>query len=150
MTMPNTQQKSFLASLFDFGFTSFITLRFLKVIYAVFVVLIILAGVVFLLLGLASGRAAGVLLGIVGAPLITLLYLVMARVYMEFIAMFFRIGDNSALTVQLLSANAGLAPGNLGAPSRHGAPPFPAATYPAAPQPPAAGAQDWGPPAPTS
>ena len=45
MTTSNSQQKNFIASLFDFGFTSFVTLRFLKVIYAIFVVLILLVGV---------------------------------------------------------------------------------------------------------
>ena len=44
MTTSNSQQKNFIASLFDFGFTSFVTLRFLKVIYAIFVVLILLVG----------------------------------------------------------------------------------------------------------
>ena len=55
MTTNNTQQKNFLASLFDFGFTSFVTLRFLKVIYAIVVVVVLLAGLAFLIVGLSTG-----------------------------------------------------------------------------------------------
>ena len=102
---PNGEQKSFFASLFDFQFTSFITLRFLKVIYAVLVAVILLGGVVFLIAGLASGTASGVLVGLIVAPLATLFYLILARIYLEVIAMFFRIGDNTSLAVQLLGGN---------------------------------------------
>jgi hypothetical protein len=109
VTASNSQQKSFFASLFDFGFTSFITLRFLKVIYTILVVLILFVGAIALIVGLASGSAAGVLLGLILAPLLTLFYLIMARVWLEVIAMFFRIGDNTSLAVHLLSgANPGL------------------------------------------
>ena len=102
MTPPHQQQKSFFATLFDFGFTSFITLRFLKVIYGILVALILLTGAIFFFSGLASGSALGVVFGLIVAPLATLVYLIMTRIGLEVIAMFFRIGDNTALTVQIL------------------------------------------------
>lgn len=102
MTAPGSQEKGFLASLFDFGFTSFVTLRFLKVIYAIWVVLILIAGVAFLIAGFSSGTTIGVIGAIIFAPLITLLYIIGARIFFEIVAMFFRIGDNTYLAVQLL------------------------------------------------
>ncbi len=102
MTTSNSQQKNFIASLFDFGFTSFVTLRFLKVIYAIFVVLILLAGLFFLIGGLSTGNSLTIIGAIIFAPLVTLVYLVLARIAFEVIAMFFRIGDNTFLAVQLL------------------------------------------------
>jgi uncharacterized protein DUF4282 len=126
VTASNPQQKSFFASLFDFGFTSFITLRFLKVIYTILVVLILFVGAIALIVGLASGSAAGVLLGLILAPLLTLFYLIMARVWLEVIAMFFRIGDNTSLAVQLLN---GANPGQPG----YGAQPGPSVPWGPAP-----------------
>ena len=102
MTTNNSQQKNFIASLFDFGFTSFVTLRFLKVIYAIVVVVVLIGGLAFLIAGLATARGASILFVIIFAPLVTLVYLIFARVTFEIIAMFFRIGDNTFLAVQLL------------------------------------------------
>lgn len=96
--MPNTQieTKGFFASLFDFGFTSFITLRFLRVIYGVLVVLILLIAVV-AFVGMLSQGGLYILLAIVVVPIVTLFYLVMTRVSMEMVALFFRIGENTSL-----------------------------------------------------
>jgi hypothetical protein len=94
MATGSMETKGFFAALFDFGFTSFITLRFLKVIYAILVGLILLFGLVFLLAGLSRGGGeafATILL----APLGTLLYLIFTRISMEVIAVFFRIGEHT-------------------------------------------------------
>ena len=126
MTTNNSQQKNFLASLFDFSFTSFVTLRFLKVIYAIVVVVILLAGLAFLIVGLSTGTSTSILGAIIFAPLITLIYLIFARITFEVIAMFFRIGDNTFLAVQLLRGgnpggqwNPGAQPG-FGPPPQYG------------------------------
>jgi hypothetical protein len=104
--MPNTQieAKGFLASLFDFGFTSFITLKFLRVIYGVLVVLILLAGVGAFLGSILQGGLY-ILIAIIIVPIVTLIYLVLTRVSMEMVALFFRIGENTTLMV----ASAGVA-----------------------------------------
>jgi hypothetical protein len=107
------ETKGFISGLFDFGFTSFITLRFMKVIYAIIVVLVLLVGVVFLLgaiTSLANGEARGLFL-LVLAPLATLLYLVMARIWMEMIALFFRIGENTTRMAEALSGGSSPQPG---------------------------------------
>ena len=80
MTTSNSQQKNFIASLFDFGFTSFVTLRFLKVIYAIMVVIILLVGLFVLIGGLQTGNSLTIIGTIILAPLGTLVYLVLTRI----------------------------------------------------------------------
>jgi hypothetical protein len=98
--MPSTQieAKGFFASLFDFGFTSFITLKFLRVIYGVVVVLILVTGVVLFVASISQGGIYAVF-AIVVVPIVTLIYLVLTRVSLEIVALFFRIGENTSLMV---------------------------------------------------
>jgi Domain of unknown function (DUF4282) len=105
MANGSLEAKGFFAALFDFGFTSFITLKFLRLIYTVLVVLILLFGLVFLVVGLAGGGGRAVA-AIVLAPLGTLIYLIFVRIYMELIAMFFRIGENTSVMAAHLSGQA--------------------------------------------
>ena len=79
------------------------TLRFLKVVYAIVVVVILLAGLAFLIVGLGTGTSTSILGAIIFAPLITLIYLIFARITFEVIAMFFRIGDNTFLAVTVVA-----------------------------------------------
>jgi hypothetical protein len=97
---PNSQveAKGFFASLFDFGFTSFITLKFLSVIYGVVVVLILVTSVILFVTGISQGGTFAVL-AIVVIPIVALLYLVLTRVSLEIVALFFRIGENTSLMV---------------------------------------------------
>ena len=99
------ESKGFLGALFDFGFTSFVTLRFLKVIYALMACLIVLTGLCFFLVLVFRGGAL-ILLAIVGVPLVTLLYLVLARVTMEIVALFFRIGENTSVIASAVPVGA--------------------------------------------
>lgn len=70
---------------FDFSFTTFIALRFLKVIYAIAVGLVILFGAI-MFFALASKGGMGALLALIIVPLGVLFYLMTIRVYMEIIA----------------------------------------------------------------
>lgn len=92
------EAQGFLASLFDFGFTSFITLKFLRVIYTALVAVILLVGAVLFVALLARGGGS-ILVALVFVPLLTLLYLVVTRVSLEIVALLFRIGENTSLLV---------------------------------------------------
>ena len=127
MQLGQLETKGFLGALFDFGFTSFITLRFLKVIYAILVGLILLTGLLFFVSLLLQGEAVLMLLAIVGVPLVTLLYLVIARVYMEIIALFFRIGENTSVMAASLGGSSGGPGSPYSGPSYGGPAPGPAA-----------------------
>lgn len=120
-----TTDKGFFGSLFDYSFTSFITLRFLKVIYAILVFVILLGGLIGFASGLAQGRAFGMLIAFVGAPLLTLFWLVLVRVSLESVAMFFRIGQNTSVLAGAAAVSGGAPDGPAASPLGHGAPPPP-------------------------
>lgn len=105
------EQKSFFASLFDWDFTTFITLRFLKVIYIVATVLIALAALGFLIVAISQG-GGGIVAGIILVPLFALFYLILVRVSLEVIALLFRIGDNTEKMVVELGGTATDTDGN--------------------------------------
>ena len=119
------ETKGFFAGLFDFGFTSFITLKFLRLIYGVLVVVILLFGLVLLITGLSRGGGTAVATLFL-APLGVLLYLVLIRISMEMVALFFRIGENTSIMAAAATGQtpppAGYGygtsgPGGLGGPS---------------------------------
>jgi hypothetical protein len=86
--------KGLLRSLYDFSFTSLITTKIIRFAYIVTVIMLSL-GAAFLFIGsLASGQTAGVVFGIILVPLGYLLYLIMARIWMEFLIVVFRIGED--------------------------------------------------------
>ncbi len=98
MTGTPLEAKSLFTGLFDFGFTTFITLKFLRVIYGLLMILILLLGLAFFF-QFASLGGAFVLIALVIVPFATLLYLILARISMELIALFFRIGENTSILV---------------------------------------------------
>jgi hypothetical protein len=120
MAPPTDGAKGLFASLFDFNFTSFITLKFLKVIYALLMGLIFLAGIIVFFGALLSGTAGGVLFGLFIVPILVIVYLLILRVYLESLALFFRIGENTQAIRQSLG---GSAPGGFGAYQQPPAPP---------------------------
>jgi hypothetical protein len=96
------ESRGLFGSLFDFGFTSFITLRFLRVIYAILVALVLLIGLAILVGGLAQGGLVAVA-AVIAAPLAALLYLIFIRIALEAVALFFRIGENVSLIAESLT-----------------------------------------------
>ncbi|MGI8775930.1 MAG: DUF4282 domain-containing protein [Acidimicrobiales bacterium] len=44
--------------------------------------------------GLATGRAGGIFFALIIVPILSLVYLIMARIWMEFLIVVFRIGDD--------------------------------------------------------
>jgi Domain of unknown function (DUF4282) len=124
MSTTQAPEKGFFASLLDFGFTSFITLRFLRVIYVVLGVMTLLTAVVMLVLNLSRGGTTAVV-AVFLVPIFTLLYLIMIRVYLEVIALFFRIGENISV---MAAAAGGVDPngggGQYGAPGPYSGPDF--------------------------
>jgi hypothetical protein len=83
------------SGLFDFHFTKFISLKFIRVIYALQVAAVLLVGLLFLISSFKAG-GVGIAIGIFVVPLSTLLSLLWARIVTEVLALFFRIGENTA------------------------------------------------------
>jgi hypothetical protein len=98
--------KGFFGALFDFSFTTFVTLKFIKVIYGALVGLILLLGVIFFFVFIMRGGETAIL-SFTLVPLATLFYLVVARISLETTALFFRIGENTSIMAGRGAAPAG-------------------------------------------
>jgi hypothetical protein len=122
-------ERTFFSSLFDISFTSFVTMRIIKVIYVITLVLIGLAALGFIVAAFADSIGAGLFVLLIVAPLLSLLYVIYARVLLELVMAIFRIMEHTGEQVTLLRAQAG---GAAGAPTT----PMPAPTPPASPPPP--------------
>jgi len=93
--------RGFFSSLFDLSFTSFITTRLIKLLYAM---LIVLAAVTALALGSGlsiaataiGGRFLGLLAFVIVGPVVFLVNVILARVMLEGAIVFFRMAEHTA------------------------------------------------------
>ena len=104
------EQKGFFGSLFDVSFTSFVTIRIIKVIYIITLVLIGVAALVFIVASFADSVGAGLFVLVIAAPLVSLLYVIYVRVLLEIVMAIFRIAENTGDSVSLLRAQASGSP----------------------------------------
>lgn len=88
----STEKTGFFAALFDLDFKSFVALRFIKVIYLLAIILVGVAAVVFFFVSLAANEIPVALVTLV----FLFFYLILIRVWLEVIAVLFRIGENTA------------------------------------------------------
>jgi hypothetical protein len=102
-TQNTVESRGFFASLFDLSFTSFVTIKFAKVIYIVLMAFIALGYVFWVFAGFADSALAGMLFLLLGwiPGLITL---ILARVTMEFYIAMVRTSQNTAATRAELEA----------------------------------------------
>lgn len=84
-------EKGFLASLFDLSFTSLVTPKVIKFIYVLSLIVIGLGALFFVVAAFVQSVALGLLTLLILAPLMSLIYVVYARVLMEFFIAVFRI-----------------------------------------------------------
>jgi hypothetical protein len=96
------EKKGFWAGLFDLSFTEFITIRVIKVIFILAIIASVIVGLVVFGKGIAmlKFRVALGLLMIVVSPLVALLYVLLARVWLEIIVVLFRIAENTGRLVE--------------------------------------------------
>jgi hypothetical protein len=123
-------EQGFLASLFDVEFKSLITTKVIKVLYILSMIGIGLVALAFVVAAFNNNAAAGLLVLIIVAPLMSLLYLVYVRVLLEIVIAVFRIMETNTELVALQRGRGrgGGGPGpGVAAPS---SPPPPPATPP--------------------
>lgn len=94
--------KGFFASLFDLSFSSLITTRIIKVLYVLALIGIGLGYLVFTISAFASDTAFGVITLFVLGPIVALIYVVYARVFLELVIALFRIMESNVEMVGLL------------------------------------------------
>ena len=101
-----SSQPSFFTSLFDFSFSRFVTLRLVKFLYVVSVILLVLAMLAVILVGFTEAVSGVEAVDyIVLGPVLAFLYLLMIRIWLELVVVVFRIGETATEIRELLSAS---------------------------------------------
>ncbi len=83
-----------LQTLLDFEFKEFITIRIIRILYIIMIVLAVIAALGFIGAGFQGGVFPGVL-SLILSPVVFLIGVLVARVYLELIMVVFRINDNT-------------------------------------------------------
>lgn len=92
---PQSQERGFIGSLFDFGFTSFVTPKIIKVLYVLVTIWTVIWALAFLDIGFRTGGMAGGLATlIIVDPLLILVSLGVFRVVLEFFMVTFRMQED--------------------------------------------------------
>ena len=102
--MQTQNELGFIKSLFDFKLTNFITMRVIRFLYTLLTIVTLIAGTFATIGGAISIRddaLSGILIVLL-APLGTLLYLILVRLWVEFLANLYRSGDNTQKMVNSL------------------------------------------------
>jgi hypothetical protein len=108
--------RGFLTSLFDLSFSSLVTTKVVKFVYVLTLVAIGLTALVFVIGAFSRSAAAGALMLLIVAPLVSLFYAVYARVFLEFIIAVFRIAEYQRDLLALAQRESARA-ADLGSPS---------------------------------
>jgi hypothetical protein len=90
------QTKGFVESLFDLSFTAFITSKIIKLLYVLSIAGAALVSLFLIIFGFTVSTTGGVVMLLIGAPLLFLLSTIYARVLLEIIIVIFRISEHAA------------------------------------------------------
>jgi hypothetical protein len=100
--------KGFFGALFDLSFSTLVTTRVIKFIYVITLIVIGLAALVFIIAAFAKSAVLGILTLLVIAPVVSLLYVIYARVLLEVIIALFRLVEYNRELVALKRRQLGL------------------------------------------
>ena len=87
------QAEGLIATLFDFSFSSFVTVKFMKLVYGLFMLMAVVPVLIFIGLGLKGGLVMG-LCTLFLSPFVGFIHLVVARVFTEMIFVAFRMVEH--------------------------------------------------------
>jgi hypothetical protein len=86
--------KGFLSSLFDFGFTSFVTPTVIKVLYVLILIGTALSALVFTITAFKASALFGIGVLVIGDPLFIIIVLAFYRIILEFFIVIFRVSED--------------------------------------------------------
>jgi Domain of unknown function (DUF4282) len=86
--------KGFLGALFDFGFTSFVTPKVIKVLYMLIMIGTVVSALVFTIIMFRVSTPFGILTLLVADPLFILIVMAIYRVILEFFVVVFRVAED--------------------------------------------------------
>jgi len=100
------QAASFFDVLFDFSFTTFVTSKLVKVLYALSVIGAGLLALVLVMMGFEISQSVGIITLLIVAPLVFFFIVIYARVLLEFMIVVFRISEHVAQIAERTSKDA--------------------------------------------
>ena len=90
----------FLSALFDLSFTTFITSKLIKILFVISIALAACGALFLIVSGFNMGVLPGILMLVIGAPLLFFFYVIYARVMMEVLIVIFRCSEYLAEIAQ--------------------------------------------------
>jgi len=91
------EEGGFFRALFDFSFTQFVTEKIIMALYILAIVLFLFVVIIGVVAAFTQGFWEGII-GLIFSPVLLLVYIVIVRVWLEFIVVVFRIADHTAAT----------------------------------------------------
>jgi hypothetical protein len=88
------ETRGFLGALFDFGFTSFVTPKVIKVLYLLIVIGTVVSALVVTIIAFKASVVFGILMLVFGDPLFILIVLAIYRIILEFFVVTFRVAED--------------------------------------------------------
>lgn len=96
-------QEGFLKAVFDTRFTTLVTPKIIRVLFILAIIAIAIGAIAFVISAFAADTAFGLVTLFILAPLGFLLYVIVARVYLEIVIVLFKINESA----QAIAANTG-------------------------------------------
>jgi len=97
---PTQDPKGFVSILFDLSFKEYVTTKILKFIYILAIIFAVISALGFIGAGFTRGTTAGMLC-LIFSPVILLIYIIGARVWVEMIIVLFRISQDLSTLVTI-------------------------------------------------
>ena len=88
------QVKGFFGKLFDLSFKDFITPKIIKILFVIFIIVSGLGGLGLIGMGFTRGAMSGIL-SVIVAPIVVILYIILARVWLELLLVIFAIEEHT-------------------------------------------------------
>ncbi|NOZ62396.1 MAG: DUF4282 domain-containing protein [Calditrichaeota bacterium] len=85
--------QDFLNTLFDFSFKDFVTIKIIKVIYAIGILFAGIGAIAVIIKGFGAGVLAGIL-ALILSPIVFIIYTILIRVWLEVVIVLFRISED--------------------------------------------------------
>ena len=89
------QERGFFARLFDFSFESFITPTIIKALFIIYLVMVAFIAIAMVIVGFTQSTLVGIIALIIGVPIFGFIYILVGRVWLELVIIFFRIHENT-------------------------------------------------------
>ena len=86
--------RGFLGALFDFGFTSFVTPKVVRVLYVLIMIATVVGALVFTIIAFKASLTFGILTLVFGDPLFILIVMAIYRMILEFFVVTFRVAED--------------------------------------------------------